>query len=75
MRISSIFVSTGAIDRFANGALLVTGPKATAGIFATYLPEHMTLWRGFLDEVSDHGCLHLKSYLMEQTEGFWVGLF
>lgn len=30
----------------------MTGPTATAGIFATYLPEYMTLWRGFLDEVS-----------------------
>jgi hypothetical protein len=34
---------------------MVTGPKATAGIFATYLPNHMTLWRGFLDEVSSPG--------------------
>lgn len=33
----------------------MSGSKATAGIFATYLPEHMTLWRGFLDEVSDEG--------------------
>lgn len=30
----------------------MTGPTATANIFATYLPDHMTLWRGFLDEVS-----------------------
>lgn len=31
----------------------MTGSLATANIFATYLPEHMTLWQGFLDEVSD----------------------
>lgn len=55
MGISSIFVSTGAINHFAGGDLLVTGSKSTAGIFATYLPEHMTLWRGFLDEVSGQG--------------------
>jgi hypothetical protein len=53
--ISSIFVSTGAINHFAGGDLLVTGSKATANIFATYLPEYMTLWRGFLDEVSGQG--------------------
>lgn len=31
----------------------MTGSLATANIFATYLPKHMTLWQGFLDEVSD----------------------
>ncbi|XP_007650665.1 aquaporin-7 [Cricetulus griseus] len=40
-----------AIDNFSGGDLLVTGPVSTAKIFATYLPEHMTLWQGFLDEV------------------------
>ncbi|XP_054544872.1 aquaporin-7 isoform X2 [Talpa occidentalis] len=39
------------IKEHAGGQLLVTGPLATAGIFATYLPKNMTLWRGFLDEV------------------------
>ncbi|XP_059110111.1 aquaporin-7 isoform X2 [Peromyscus eremicus] len=48
-----------AIYNFASGELLVTGSKATAGIFATYLPEHMTLWRGFLDEVFLTGMLQL----------------
>lgn len=37
---------------YSGGYLTVTGPTATANIFATYLPDHMTLWRGFLDEVS-----------------------
>ena len=37
----------------------MTGPIATANIFATYLPDHMTLWRGFLDEVSGSGWLPL----------------
>lgn len=49
----SVCVSTAAIIQFSGGHLTVTGPTATAGIFATYLPEYMTLWRGFLDEVSD----------------------
>ncbi|KAH0521660.1 Aquaporin-7 [Microtus ochrogaster] len=48
---STVVISTGAIDHFAGGDLLVTGSLATANIFATYLPEHMTLWQGFLDEV------------------------
>lgn len=49
----------GAIDQFAGGSLLVTGSRATANIFATYLPDHMTLWRGFLDEVFVTGMLQL----------------
>ncbi|XP_029775853.1 aquaporin-7 isoform X3 [Suricata suricatta] len=48
-----------AIIQFSGGHLTVTGPTATAGIFATYLPEYMTLWRGFLDEVLVTGILQL----------------
>ncbi|KAM4876826.1 aquaporin-7 isoform 1-T1 [Thomomys bottae] len=48
-----------AIQDFSGGLLTVSGPKATAGIFATYLPGHMTLWRGFLDEVFLTGMLQL----------------
>lgn len=44
---------------YSGGNLTVTGPVATANIFATYLPEYMTLWRGFLDEVSGSGWLSL----------------
>lgn len=45
--------------KYSGGHLTVTGPVATANIFATYLPEYMTLWRGFLDEVSGSGWLSL----------------
>ncbi|XP_065803539.1 aquaporin-7 isoform X1 [Muntiacus reevesi] len=48
-----------AIIEFSGGKLTVTGPTATANIFATYLPDHMTLWRGFLDEVAVTGMLQL----------------
>ncbi|XP_055283261.1 aquaporin-7 isoform X1 [Moschus berezovskii] len=48
-----------AIIDFSGGKLMVTGPTATANIFATYLPDHMTLWRGFLDEVVVTGVLQL----------------
>ncbi|XP_058421952.1 aquaporin-7 isoform X4 [Diceros bicornis minor] len=48
-----------AIIDYSGGYLTVTGPTATASIFATYLPDHMTLWRGFLDEVLVTGLLQL----------------
>lgn len=48
-----------AIFNYSNGQLTVTGPIATANIFATYLPDHMTLWRGFLNEVVITGMLQL----------------
>ncbi|XP_073084356.1 aquaporin-7 isoform X3 [Manis javanica] len=48
-----------AIIDYSGGHLTVTGPTATANIFATYLPDHMTLWRGFLDEVLVTGMLQL----------------
>lgn len=48
-----------AIMNYSGGHLTVTGPVATANIFATYLPEYMTLWRGFLDEVFITGMLQL----------------
>ncbi|KAM9642232.1 aquaporin-7 [Trichechus inunguis] len=47
------------INHFSNGHLTVTGPTATASIFATYLPSHMTLWLGFLNEVLLTGLLQL----------------
>ncbi|XP_055474604.1 aquaporin-7 isoform X1 [Psammomys obesus] len=73
----------GAIDHFAHGVLLVTGPRATANIFATYLPEHMTLWRGFLDEVFLTGLLQLcifaitdknNSPALQGTEALVIGI-
>ncbi|KAM6474104.1 aquaporin-7-like [Liasis olivaceus] len=33
------------------GNLTVTGPTATAGIFATYPAPYMSLWSGFLQEL------------------------
>uniref|UniRef100_A0A8C5KBG2 Aquaporin 7 n=1 Tax=Jaculus jaculus TaxID=51337 RepID=A0A8C5KBG2_JACJA len=56
---SIYFLFYTAIEQFAGGDLLVKGPKATANIFATYLPEHMSVWRGFLDEVFLTGMLQL----------------
>ncbi|XP_068944046.1 aquaporin-7 isoform X2 [Petaurus breviceps papuanus] len=48
-----------ALMLYTNGNLTVTGPQATAGIFATYPATHMTLWRGFIDEIYLTGILQL----------------
>ncbi|XP_052032223.1 aquaporin-7 [Apodemus sylvaticus] len=73
----------GAINHFAGGNLLVTGSKSTANIFATYLPEHMTLWRGFLDEAFVTGMLQLcifaitdkkNSPALQGTEPLVIGI-
>lgn len=73
----------GAINHYAGGDLLVTGSKATAHIFATYLPDHMTLWRGFLDEVFVTGMLQLclfaitdkmNSPALQGTEPLMIGI-
>ncbi|XP_063151949.1 aquaporin-7-like isoform X2 [Candoia aspera] len=40
-----------ALQNYTGGNLTVTGPTATAGIFATYPAPYMSLWRGFLQEL------------------------
>ncbi|XP_040596065.1 aquaporin-7 isoform X3 [Mesocricetus auratus] len=74
---------SGAIDHFAGGDLLVTGPLSTANIFATYLPEHMTVWQGFLDEVFVTAMLQLclfaitdkkNSPALHGTEALVIGI-
>ncbi|XP_022356848.1 LOW QUALITY PROTEIN: aquaporin-7 [Enhydra lutris kenyoni] len=57
-----------AIIEFSGGHLTVTGPIATASIFATYLPDHSTLWRGFLDEVLVTGLLQLCLFAITDKE-------
>ncbi|KAM7093385.1 aquaporin-7 isoform 3-T3 [Molossus nigricans] len=77
------FLFYTAIMEFTNGNLTVTGPIATANIFATYLPDHMTLWRGFLDEVFLTGMLQLGIFAitdkrnnsaLQGTEGVVIGI-
>ncbi|CDQ61951.1 unnamed protein product [Oncorhynchus mykiss] len=41
-----------AIYHYCGGNLTVSGPKATAGIFATYPAPYLSLPAGFLDQVS-----------------------
>lgn len=42
-----------AIHAFSGGPLTVSGPNATAAIFATYPADYLSLWGGFLDQVLD----------------------
>lgn len=49
------FTSSDAMWDFAGllpDELLVVGEKATAGIFATYPANHLTIVNGFFDQVS-----------------------
>ncbi|KAG7457897.1 hypothetical protein MATL_G00232120 [Megalops atlanticus] len=46
-----------AIMHYSNGQLTVTGPTATAGIFATYPADYLSLWSGFVDQVIGTGAL------------------
>nr|XP_055157605.1 aquaporin-7 isoform X5 [Nyctereutes procyonoides] len=57
-----------AIIEFSGGRLAVTGPTATANIFATYLPDRLTLWMGFLDEVIVTGILQLCLFAITDKE-------
>lgn len=44
-------VFSEAIHNYCGGNLTVTGPKATAGIFATYPAPYLSLVAGFVDQV------------------------
>lgn len=41
-----------AMFKFCSGNFTVSGPKATAGIFATYPAPYISIHVGFLDQVS-----------------------
>ncbi|XP_051983926.1 aquaporin-9-like [Xyrauchen texanus] len=49
----------GAFANFADGALIVTGANATAGIFASYPRDDLSLLNGFIDQVIGTGALVL----------------
>ncbi|XP_060055259.1 aquaporin-7 isoform X2 [Erinaceus europaeus] len=65
----------GAIMSFSGEQLIVSGPLGTAGIFATYLPDHMTLWRGFLSELCIMAITDKKnSPALEGTHAVVIGI-
>lgn len=41
-----------AIRTYSGGELTVTGPTATAGIFATYPADYLSMWGGVVDQVA-----------------------
>lgn len=49
---SSVNLFTEAISDYSGGNLTVYGPKATAGIFATYPAPYLSLMGGFIDQVN-----------------------
>lgn len=51
--------STDAFMEYSDGKLEVTGPNATAQIFATYPAPYLSLVNGFADQVSAHAILIL----------------
>uniref|UniRef100_A0A8C0R207 Aquaporin 7 n=1 Tax=Canis lupus dingo TaxID=286419 RepID=A0A8C0R207_CANLU len=65
---ATIYLLFYSIIEFSGGHLAVTGPTATANIFATYLPDRLTLWMGFLDEVSVTGILQLCLFAITDKE-------
>lgn len=56
-----------AIQAYGGGELTVTGPTATAGIFATYPADYLSAWGGVMDQVRYYHsryCLHvLQRYI------------
>uniref|UniRef100_A0A673MYC4 Aquaporin-9-like n=1 Tax=Sinocyclocheilus rhinocerous TaxID=307959 RepID=A0A673MYC4_9TELE len=54
-----ILLSIGAFANFADGKQIVVGENATAGIFASYPRENLSLLNGFIDQVIGTGALVL----------------
>lgn len=52
---------------YSNGTLEVTGPNATAHIFATYPAPYLSLINGFADQVSALAVLTLQ---IKHTENY-----
>lgn len=49
--IAFVLLFIDAINHFCGGNLTVSGPKATAGIFATYPAPYISVYTGFFDQV------------------------
>jgi len=57
-----------AFMEYSNGTLEVTGPYATAHIFATYPAPYLSLINGFADQVSTHDILILEIKCTENSK-------
>lgn len=49
--LTSVLCFIDAIHHYCGGNFTVSGPKATAGIFATYPAPYISIYTGFLDQV------------------------
>lgn len=59
--------SVDALMQYSDGELTVTGPNATAHIFATYPAPHLSLINGFVEQVSTFGILTTETKYTEKT--------
>lgn len=59
-----------AINAFSGGELLVSGPKATAGIFSTYPADYLSLWGGVVDQVGSY--CHRSDTTKKHSRGFFI---
>uniref|UniRef100_A0ABM5FUK6 Aquaporin-7-like isoform X1 n=2 Tax=Pogona vitticeps TaxID=103695 RepID=A0ABM5FUK6_9SAUR len=57
-----------ALMDYTGGNLTVTGPTATAGIFATYPAPYMSLWGGFVNEFVATGILLIGVLAINDTK-------
>lgn len=53
---------------YSNGTLEVTGPNATAHIFATYPAPYLSLINGFADQVSALAVLILQLNILKTVK-------
>lgn len=60
-----------ALTVYTGGVLTVTGPNATAGIFASYPAPHLSVLNGFIDQVIATGALILC--ILAITDGKNIG--
>jgi MIP family channel proteins len=66
----TFFTYREAFDRFDGGLRQVAGPKATAGIFATYPQEFLSLQGGFVDQVVGTALLVLVVFALGDARNF-----
>uniref|UniRef100_A0A673IL76 Aquaporin-7-like n=1 Tax=Sinocyclocheilus rhinocerous TaxID=307959 RepID=A0A673IL76_9TELE len=57
--LTSVLCFIDAIHHYCGGNFTVSGPKATAGIFATYPAPYISIYTGFFDQVLGTGMLLL----------------
>ncbi|XP_042327340.1 aquaporin-9 isoform X2 [Sceloporus undulatus] len=65
-------INYGALMSYTGGDFNVTGPKATAHIFATYPEEYLSLINGFADQVMSTALLLLGVFAIFDTNNLGI---